>query len=474
MGLRVETAVSIIYNQVSADATGTAILDVFRFARAMVMPIRFNPRLKVRFGPLPGIVSLAACILCGTCAALTRAEDWPQWRGPNRDGAWTESGILETFGAEGLNIRWRVPIGPGWSSPVVSHGRVFVTDVQLETRPAQERLHCFDEATGKSLWTYTYEAEYPDLPPENRSTPTATPIVEAGKLYMIGGNGHVHCLETGTGKPLWEKRLDKEFEIKPQSCRPSPLIEGDLLILLTGGKPGACVVALEKNSGKEVWRALDESVSNSSPIVITAAGKRQLIVWTGESVSSLVPTTGEVNWRERLLTNTNDSTATPVTEKNALLISGFMLQLRGDAALAAPVWPKSRAVARRVLSNTSTPLLKGDYLYSAKSGGEFACLDARTGEQVWVTEKVTALKPGASIHLTPNGDAVWLFTDEGNLVRARLTPKSYEELGRAYLLEPTSPFFGKLFAWVPPVYANRHVFARNDKELVCASLAAKP
>jgi outer membrane protein assembly factor BamB len=291
---------------------------------------------------------------------------------------------------------------------------------------------------------------------------------------MIGGNGHVHCLEARTGKPLWEKRLDRDVEIKPQSCRPSPLIEGNLLILLTGGKPGACVVALEKNSGKEVWRALDESVSNSSPIVITAAGKRQLIVWTGESVTSLAPTTGEVQWRERLITNTNYSTATPVSENNALAISGFMLQLRGDAALATPVWPKSRAVDRRVLSNTSTPLVKGGHLYSAKSDGELVCLDARTGEQVWLTGEVTGLKSGASIHLTTNGDAVWLFTDEGNLIHARLTPNGYEELGRAHLLEPTSPFFGKLMAWVPPAYANRHVLGRNDKEIVCASLAAKP
>lgn len=472
MGLRIATAVSIIYNQARADATRTAI-DSFRFA-GMVMPMHFNPRRQIRFGPLPSMVSLAACILCGTCATLTWAEDWPQWRGPNRNGAWTESGILETLPAEGLKVRWRMPVGLGWSSPVVSQGRVFVTDVQLETRPAQERVHCFDEATGKSLWTYAYEAEYPDLMPENRSTPAATPIVEAGKLYMIGGNGHVHCLDTATGKAVWEKKLDKEFEIKALSCRPSPLIEGDLLILLTGGKPGACVIALEKSSGKEVWRALDESVSNSSPIVITAGGKRQLIVWTGESVTSLVPTTGEVNWRERLLTTTNDSIATPVSEKNSLLVSGVMFELRADKAMASPVWPKSRAVARTVLSNTSTPLLQGDHVYSAKSGGELVCLDARTGEQIWVTEKVTGLKSGASIHLTPNGNAVWLFTDEGNLIRARLTPKGYEELSRAHLLEPTSIFSGKLLAWVPPVYANRHVFARNDKELVCASLAAKP
>jgi outer membrane protein assembly factor BamB len=438
--------------------------------------MNFNPCRQKRLGPLPGVVLVAACILCCTCAILTQAEDWPQWRGPNRDGVWAESGLLESFPGEGLKVRWRSPVGFGWASPVVSQGRVFVTDVKLETRTAQERVHCFDEATGKSLWTYACDADYPDwaFVPGQCPSPSATPLVEKGKLYALGANGHVHCLETLTGTLLWEQRLDKEFAIQVLSCRPSPLIEGDLLILFTGGKPGGCVIALEKNSGKIVWKALDESVSNSSPIVIAAGGKRQLIVWTGESVTSLVPATGEVNWRERLVTSNNDSIATPVSEKNSLLVSGVMFDLGVDEARASIVWPKSRAVSRRVLSNTSTPLLKGEHLYSAKSSGELACLDARTGEQVWETDKVTGLKSGASIHLTRNGNAVWLFTDEGNLIRALLTPEGYQELSRAHLLEPTSPFSGRMFAWVPPVYANRHVFARNDKELICASLAANP
>jgi outer membrane protein assembly factor BamB len=463
----------MIHNEFDASPSGIAILDAIQFADVL-LPMNSNPCRQNRIGPLPDVVSAAAFMLCGACVALAQAEDWPQWRGPNRDGVWVESGLLESFPAEGLPVRWRMPVGLGWSSPVVSQGKVFVTDVQLETRLAQERVHCFDEATGESLWTYAYEAEYPDLMPENRSPPAATPIVEAGKLYMIGGNGHVHCLEAATGELLWEKRLDKECEIKPQSCRPSPLIEGDLLILLTGGKPEACVIALQKDSGNLVWKALNESVSNSSPIVITAGGKRQLIVWTGESVTSLVPATGAVNWRERLVTNTNYSTATPVCEKNWLLISGFMLELRVDETLASPMWPKSRALSVRILSNTSTPLLRGDHLYSAKSSGELACWNARTGEQVWEIDQVTGLKSGASIHLTPNGDAVWLFTDEGNLIRAQLTPAGYQELSRAHLLEPTSPFLGKVFAWVPPAYANRHVFARNDKEVICVSLVANP
>jgi hypothetical protein len=102
------------------------------------------------------------------------------------------------------------------------------------------------------------------------------------------------------------------------------------------------------------------------------------------------------------------------------------------------------------------------------------CLNAKTGKQIWETEKVTDLKGGASIHLTPNGDAVFLYTDRGELIRARLTAEGYQEIGRTRLLEPTYPIFGRKVAWPPPAYANRHVFARNDKELVCASLAAQP
>ena len=125
------------------------------------------------------------------------------------------------------------------------------------------------------------------------------------------------------------------------------------------------------------------------------------------------------------------------------------------------------------MSNTSTPLLQGDYVYSAKSNGELVCLEAGTGKQVWGTTNVTELKFGASIHLTPNGDSAFLFTDEGNLILARLTPDGYRELSRVHLLEPTSFLGTRKFAWIPPAFANRQIFARNDEELVCASLAAE-
>jgi len=218
---------------------------------------------------------------------------------------------------------------------------------------------------------------------------------------------------------------------------------------------------------------LDDTVSNSSPLIIMAGGKRQLIVWTDNAVNSLNPATGETYWREPMVTSSNDSIPTPVFQKNRLLISGLMFELDANRPAAKVLWPETMALSKRILSNTSTPVLQGDYVYSAKSSGELVCLEANTGKQVWGTTNVTELKFGASIHLTPNGDATFLFTDEGNLILARLAPGGYREISRVHLLKPTSILGTRKFAWIPPVYANGHVFARNDEELVCASLEAK-
>ena len=407
-----------------------------------------------------------------------QADDWPQFRGPNRDGVWNETGIMESFPPGGLKVRWRKPVGLGWSSPVVAHSRVFLSDAQLTKPSAKERLHCFEEASGKLLWSYAYEVTYPEwvFVPDQGQGPAATPVVEAGIVYVLGGNGHVHCLDARNGGLLWEKNLGKEYEVRVLQCRPSPLIEGHLLILFTGARPGASVIALDKKTGKEIWKALEESVSNSSPLVIVAGGKRQLIVWTGESVTSLNPGTGETYWREAMVTSNNDAIPTPVFQRNRLLIGGLMLKLDADKPAASVLWPETKAVSKRILSNTSTPLLRDVYVFSAKSSGELVCLEAGTGKQVWQTNTVTGLYNGASIHLTPCGNAVFIFTDQGNLIRAQLTPGGYREISRAHLLKPTSPFGdrNRKCAWTPPAYANRHVFARNDEELVCASLEGDP
>src|SRR5436309_2483271 len=213
-------------------------------ARALGALRRTKVRVPFR---LPAVLGLWVSF---TFAA--RADDWPQVRGPNRDSVWNETGILQTFPAEGLKIRWRAPVEPGWSSPAVVRGRVYVTDMRLEKPRAWERIQCFKESTGKLIWSREYELVYPEFcfVPEQGGGPAATLIVEAGKVYWPGRSGQVDCLDARSGKVIWEIHLDTKYEVGILSCRGSPLIEGNLLILLAGAKPGACVMALDKQTGK--------------------------------------------------------------------------------------------------------------------------------------------------------------------------------------------------------------------------------
>jgi outer membrane protein assembly factor BamB len=416
-------------------------------------------------------VALAPCLAL-LLANMARADDWPQWRGPNRDGVWSELDILKSFPAEGLKVRWRAHVGWGWSSPVVARGRVYLIDSEVEKPKAKERVRCFDEPTGKVLWTHVYEVAYEDwaFDPKQEFGPVATPVVHNGKLYTLGRLNHLFCFDALKGNVLWQKDLEIEYKAAQSPGQPSPLIEGDLLILAIGGKPDAGVVAFHKDTGKEMWKALNESATPSSPIVITSAGKRQLIVWTQESVTSLEPTTGQTHWRQKLLTSGEYAVSTPVFHKDWLLIGGLMFQLDLDKPAAKVLWPESKSPARRVFSNTSTALFQGAYLFTAKSSGELISVEATTGKQVWESTKVTDLKNGASIHLTPNGDSVLLYTDKGELIRARLTHEGYQEISRVLVLEPTMPFGGRNVNWSPPAYANGCILVRSGKEMICASL----
>ena len=421
---------------------------------------------------------LASC-LCFTLfwAGHAFAIDWPQWRGPNRAAAWTESGIVEKLPTTGLKVLWRAPVAMGYSSPVIAAGKVYLSDEELNKPMVRERVHCLEADSGKMRWSYCYETPAPDwfFTEDQARGPGATPIVWKGKVYALDLFGNLVCLDTKHGHVVWKKNLKEEFQMKETSADSSPLIEGDLLILMLGGKQGAGIVALDRNTGREVWRALDEAVTWSSPIVINAGGVRQLIVWTQQSVSSLNPANGKLYWREATSTGGSPGTAgvsTPVFQDSYLLVSGWMFQLEKDRPAGRTLWPEGQGVSRRILSDTSTGMLLGNYVYSAKTGGEFLCLKAATGEEIWKTNAVTDLINGASIHVTGNGNSAFLFNDRGELIQARLAPSGYEEISRTKLIEPTSRFGSRKVAWAAPAFAHQNVYARNDQELICVSLAA--
>ncbi|HZN60601.1 MAG TPA: PQQ-binding-like beta-propeller repeat protein [Planctomycetota bacterium] len=414
----------------------------------------------------------AAWLLSAMYPAVAPADDWPQWRGPQRDGVWRETGILQAIPAGGLQPEWRAPVGVGFSSPVVAGDRVYVTDSELIRPRARERVHALDVANGKVVWSHAQDVNYPDwaFDPKNARGPTATPIVQDGRLFTLGSLGHLNSFDAATGKVLWQHDLAAEHPEKELQCSASPLVEGDRVVVVVGARPSATVIAFDRESGKEAWHAIDEPASHSSPLVIGDRDARQLIVWSQESVTSLEPRTGSVLWRQKLDTGSDYAVSSPVARGELLLIGGCMLKLDPARAGAAVLWPASRAIARRVFSNTSTGAILDGHVVSARSTGELVCVAASTGAEIWRTEGVTELRNGASIHITVHENSAFLFNERGELILAKLTPAAYVEVGRTKLIEPTYPFGGRNCAWSPPAFARRRVFVRSDRELVCVSL----
>src|SRR5262249_1193783 len=284
---------------------------------------------------------------------------------------------------------------------------------------------------------------------------------------------NLYCLKAVSGELVWEKDLAQDYQIEETATiSASPLVDGDRVILQVGGKPDACVVAFDRTSGREIWRSLNETAGQASPVIIKAGGRRQLIVWTMHSVSSLDPATGKLFWRESFVSANSAAVATPVFSNNRLLVSGLMLKLDEHKPSASVLWPESRAATRRILSGTSTPLLQGNYVYSLNHAGSLVCLEVETGRQIWETDQVTQPKQGstACMHMTISGGSVFIYNELGELILARLGPQGYEEISRTRLLEPTYPFGGRKLTWAAPSFANGCVYARNEKEIICVSL----
>lgn len=427
-------------------------------------------------------IRILTAVAVGMAASLVAAEDWPKWRGPRGDGTWTESGIVEQFKKPRLEPVWRAPISSGYSGPSVADGRVFVTD--RVTTPTQiERVHCFDEKTGKSLWSHSYDCAYRDVGYD--AGPRASVLVEGKRAYSLGAMGHLFCFEAETGKILWKRDLNTDYKIRMPvwGIAASPIIDGDLIIVHIGGEDGACLVALDKTSGAKRWRALDDNASYAAPILTEHAGKRILVVYTGENVVGLDPQSGSVYWKHPFpATKMIIGISTPIRNGDHLFLTNFfdgslMLRLHPDKLAVSVLWKRAGASEQEtdaLHSIISTPYWKGEYIYGVDSYGELRCLEARTGDRVWESLDAVPKARWATIHFVENRDKVWMFNERGELIISRLSPKGYEEISRAALIEPTTDQLRQRggVCWSHPAFANRHVFIRNDKELLCASLAA--
>lgn len=441
---------------------------------------------------------LASCVFQFLTIAPVFGDDWPQWLGPQQDAVWRETGILEKFPAKGPQVRWRTEIGGGYAGPAVSQGRVYVTDRKLArsaSNPANpfqkvtiagtERVLCLNEADGKILWQHEYECPYEVSYPAG---PRTTPVVRDGKVYTLGAMGDVLGLDAESGKVLWSHDFKKDLgaETPMWGFSAHPLLVGRKLICLARGN-GSTVVAYDKDTGQELWRALSaKEPGYCPPVIIEAAGRRQLIVWHPESINSLNPETGELYWTHPLnpVVRSGMTIPTPRKHGDLLFFSSFyngsvMLRLASNEPGASLVW-QSKKVSETdtdgLHSVMSTPFLEGGYIYSPCSYGQFRCLKAETGERIWESLVPTGGKQNrwGNVFTVQNTGRYFLFNELGDLLIARLSPKGYDEISRAHLLEPTGSASGRPVVWSHPAFANRCIFARNDKEIICASLAAEP
>jgi outer membrane protein assembly factor BamB len=434
--------------------------------------------------------------------SAAHADDWPQWLGPQRDGVWRETGLIERFTTDGPKVRWRTPIAEGYSGPAVAAGRVFITDRVLAEgamnpesafdRPrveGKERVLCLDEATGKERWKHEYNCPYSV---SYAAGPRTTPVVSGNKVYTLGAMGHLFCFDVKTGDVLWSKNLPEEykFDVPHWGCARHPLVDGNRLICLAGGK-GSIVIAFDKDTGKEIWKALSASEPGyAPPMIYDIGGTRQLIVWHPDSINALNPESGALHWTQKYGAKKSIKAGlaipTPRLTGDHLFFTAFydgplMLKLNGTKQPTVAWQGQGRGEqpddTDGLHSIMTTPFIKDGHIYGVCSYGELRCLDAATGKRLWSTHEATTGKSvrwgNAFLVQHQNQDRYVLFNERGDLILAELTPKGYKELSRAHILEPTNTMAkGRKVVWSHPAFANRCVYARNDREIICVSLAA--
>ncbi len=433
------------------------------------------------------------CALLATTMFRLDAEDWPQWLGPQRDGVWRETGIIEKFPAGGLNFRWRTPIGGGYSGPAVVKGRVYVMDRQLAKGtarsadafsrskvPGSERVLCLNESDGKILWQHEYECDYTV---SYGAGPRVTPVVNDGKVYALGSEGNLVCLDAEKGTPVWSHDFKKDFAVKTPlwGFAGHPLVDGKKLICLAGGD-GSVAVAYDKDTGRELWRALSaKEPGYAPPMIYEFGGRRQLILWHPEAVNGLDPETGKIFWTYPLAPSVRSGMTIPSPRQvgDLLFLTSFYngsLTLRVGSDKATLVW-QSKKVSEMDTDGLhtvmATPFIENGHIYSPCSYGQFRCLKLENGKRVWETFAPTSGKSARWGHafIVKHDERSFIFSENGDLIIAKLTPEKYQEVSRARLLDPANHDPGRPVVWSHPAFANKNIYARNDKEIVCVSLA---
>ncbi len=433
---------------------------------------------------------------------LANADDWPRWMGPQGDGVWKETGIVDRFDSAEAKVVWRKKVGGGYGGPSVANGRVFVMDRVGDTQGVKvennirttgalaggERILCLDEKSGEKIWEHTYDCEYTVAYPTG---PRCTPTIDGELVYALGAMGHLNCLNAATGKVIWSKDLLSEYKTRPPlwGFSSHPLVDGNQLLVPTGGE-GSALVSFDKKTGKELWRVGSTRDVAYAALVLHEPkdAPRQLIFWHADGVTSYSPKDGKEFWNVKFPEQTNPSQtsiATPRIVGDRLFISEFykgslLLQIQAKPPGVKELWRsyvKDKRHKESLNSMMTTPVIKDGHVYGigyvGRGVGTLRCFELESGKMIWSKDDWMEKKPVvfATSFLVENQGRYFMMNDNGELMIAKMSPDGFEEISRTKLLKPTSVARGRDVVWSHPAYANKRVFARNDEEIICVDLA---
>jgi outer membrane protein assembly factor BamB len=399
------------------------------------------------------VTSLLAVLVLGT---LTAAEsDWPQFRGPNRDGLSTEGGLLTTWPEGGPNVLWRVDLGDGYSGLSVVQGRLYT----MYAKGSDEYAVCLDASSGKQIWRVRVGDSFQNMWGDG---PRSTPTVHGGLVYALGARGRLYALKAEDGEQVWMKDLNEEYGAEPPrwGVATSPLVEGDLLLVDVGGRSGSSIVAFDKATGKQAWKSQSDKAGYSTPIAITVNGVRQVIFLTGTQMVSLSPADGSLYWRVPWKTQYDVNASTPVfVPPDKVFVSTgydvggalFRIEAGDGKARVEQVW-KSREMKNKF----SSSVFHGGYLFGFDEK-TLKCLDARTGEVKW---RARGLGHGSLFYA--DGHLVVLGA-EGTLVLLEANAEQYREKARAQIFDGRT--------WTVPTLAGGRLYVRDRNELVSLNVS---
>lgn len=386
-------------------------------------------------------------------ARPARRNYWTNFRGPARDGRYDEQPIRTNWQG-GLQQLWKQPSGGGYSSFSVADGVAFT----IEQRRGQEVVAAYQVETGRELWTHAWDALYTDSTGDG---PRSTPTWHEGRLYALGATGEMRCLDARSGKLIWSKNILKENGAANNQwgMAASPLVVDDKVVVIPGGSNGKSVVAYNAKTGAPVWGALGDAASYTSPMLVTLAGRRQVLAVTARRVAGLAPEDGTVLWDFPWANSIGINVAQPiVVGPNRFFVSagygkGAALVELSDAGgklSAASVWERAS-----MKNKFNSSVFQDGYVYGLDEG-MLTCVDVSTGEQKWKARgygygQVTL----ASGHLI-------VTTEEGEIALVRATPAGHTELARFPALEGRT--------WNCPAIANGRLLVRNATQMACYKL----